>query len=50
MSIAVSGSVHSITSTSPAAMPASSLRVLSAGSGHFSPRMLTFDSAMNAAA
>src|SRR2546422_850306 len=41
MSIMVSGSVHSMTSTSPAASFDKSLRVLSVGSGHFSPRMLT---------
>src|ERR1041385_2101684 len=41
MSIVVSGSVHSITSNSPGAIFAKSFRVLSAGSGHFKPRMLT---------
>src|SRR3954454_11590157 len=41
ISIAASGSVHSITSTPPAEIPDSSLRVLSGGNGHFRPRRLT---------
>ncbi len=41
MSSAASGSVHSITSRSPAVIRDRSLRVFSAGSGHFSPRRLT---------
>src|SRR5512146_271889 len=48
MSIAASGSVHSMVSRSPLAMPASSFLVRRAGKGHFRPLRLTVLSAIAA--